>query len=238
MKKTVFTAATALLISGCNAGVSETELKQIKNVGVYSLFSDDMHHIYIGTTVFGNKKNTLNVAEWEIADYSEKRAKDLLKEGSAAKKAGIIKVNNEHIADASALKSSIQHVEPILEAAAEEGYDTAVIITPADYGNEPFLKPGYGIYTRSLLGKADTCAYALFTVDLYNTHSKKAIGGTWGFNSWNDAPCSREDISPDKSADDYGPKEMQRIRDIIKSKINKGLVYALGALRLKDSGAD
>lgn len=212
------------IITGC--AVSKEDLKNIKNVGVYSGLSDEMNYIYVGTTVFTNKAETKNVPEWDITGFSEQQMIKYLKEGNVAKKAGLI-------VDDSASHKKInleKDLSSVLNMARDKGYDTAVILFPTGYEHVPFLKSGYGMSNRTMFGMSKICSYALFVTRVYNTHSQESLGWKDGLGG---EICTPVSIAWKDNVSDYTPQELQSIEKIIKNKIDVAVKLDLKNLNLR-----
>ena len=66
----------ALLTSGCaslgmHSSVDKAAAANMHNIAVYSTFSDQMNHTFVGTTIFSNSSDTLAVPQWKIAEFSQ-----------------------------------------------------------------------------------------------------------------------------------------------------------------------
>jgi hypothetical protein len=213
---------------GMRRPVPNEAAQTIKNIAVYSSFEPAMNHVYIGTTVFSNTKTTRSVPEWQIASYAESETVKALKEMGIGQKVSVLKAEG-----VKRPPRSLEDIKHTFKAAHAAGYDTLIWLDPSGYDNARFMEKGYGLFKRSAFGMGSSCAYALFTVYAVDTANAKDLGWQWGFDSWNEGPCSKADAPWKDNVSDLTPEEMRQVEAIIKEKIAKGVRSAIAKLELK-----
>ncbi len=219
-----------LLLCSCTAlgikrSVSTEDQAKIKNIAVYSGFTEEMNHTFIGITIFGNEEKTLSVPEFGIRDFSENIALSELKKSKPNANIKIVrKANNP--------KKQVEYLDDITEVfklSREAGADTLIWIRPTLYDNAPLMQGGYGLFKRVNLFSDGGCPYSLFSTYVFDTTQERELAWEWGFTDDTPLKC---DIIWKENPKDYTANELENIKILIKSEISKGIKTSLQKLKL------
>jgi len=133
--------ATAAACAGPRGVVFDDQKANMHKLAVASALGNTFQGTYRGLTVFNNKKYEADVSAWKVDEVAVKVAIDSLKREGRFE---VVPVTGSlQGKDASAL----------IAAARAAGADTLVVVVPAEYGNLPYLPPGYGFRHELLGGK-------------------------------------------------------------------------------------
>lgn len=227
MRRFLVLAAAAALLSGCAAldlkrPVPAEELARTHHIGVASTFDDTFNGSSIGLTVFNNDFFTAQVPEWHVGQFATDKAVELLTQhgrfGAAPLdlgSAGLAKLEGP------------EQLALLLAAARKHGDDTLLVIYPGVSDNNPWFKPGYGLFERF----GHRCVYAGYIVNAYSVATGKSLGWEWGGESPCDASSST-DIPFKKQFSDYSPQERELIRKRLEARIGDSMRYALQKMAL------
>jgi hypothetical protein len=230
MIRALIALSTALLLSGCAAlnikrPVAEEDLKATKRVAVVSLMGNTFHGVSIGTTAFNNESFAGSVPEWNMDGYASKAALEMLTSNPRFA-SSLLDRSNLSIEQARADGGKL-----LWQAAERQGFDRVVVVRPGVSDNNPFFRPSYGFFERSLFGNGRRCVYAAYTVDVYDVPSQKPIAWEWGGG----VPCSLgkdNDLTYKKSFADYSQAERAEMRQRLERRFTESLRYSLEKLAL------
>lgn len=184
MKILFLFASVSILISGCAMGpVDEAKKQEINNVGVALLFEDTIPVVYMGTTIFNNKDNRVDISSWKLNEIILGEMESGLKSSGKTFKKLNFDTNKvkESLASGDTgykrmLGTTDEEVnEYIFSTAVSQGASYLFVFHPIKSENHPQPK-GFGLFCRSRFGsKGDWHAYALFHVALWDLKTKSKI---------------------------------------------------------------
>ena len=225
----IFTALFVVaFVSGCTElklSVSKEDADRINNVAVYSSLSNEMNHIYIGTTVFSNKESLVSVPDWKIPTTTAEMAANELKKIGVGKRVDILGGIDRGIeVDASNLNS----------LANKSGYDTLLLIEPDEFvANGFFLNKSYGVYRRSTFGIKHTCPYALMTITVWDTKTQRKLLERNGLDFLR-SPCDYDSDTPwNDNPSGMSADELNKLSYLIKSIYSNKIIKILNDSGLK-----
>lgn len=230
MFRVLVAVTCALALSACTTlnikrPVSEDDLKSIKRLGVVSLLGDSFQGVSVGTTVFNNQSFSSPVPDWQVDAHASTTALDLLKTNTRLSTALLDRTR------LSPEQAQAEGGKLLWQAAEQQGFDRLVVIRPGVSDNNPFFRPSFGLFERSLLGSGRRCVYAAFVVDVYDVASRKPIAWEWGGGM----PCElgKDSDLPFKAPfAAYTDAERADIRRRLQVRLSEALGYSLRKLSL------
>lgn len=192
--------------------------RDLGKVAIASLLGTTCHFIHIGITVFTNAHYTAEVPDWAI----DKDAEDFLTStlGAADYQTGLLDVSAVPASQLYDPKQSPKEKFELLQhLAADQGFDTLIILSPSEWYNDRFIEPGFGIYSRIHTGP-----YASFWLQVRDVKSGKQIWGDFAYPS---------EAFPDKKLSwkaqwtDYSDEEQAAIRSGVERHIQNELLRIL-----------
>jgi hypothetical protein len=229
----IITGLAFFSILGCKTitsrgNLDDTEVAAIRKIAVYSLLGNDMNQTYIGTTVFENKDQTIDVTSWNLDALVTSTLRKDLRTNTAFTKVEVLKgpMDRSQIMAKDGRKI-------MLDQAKAQGFDTLIVLWPNAYANAPGVKAGFGLHRRNALGIKHTFLYILAGLNVYNVSTGELIA--WQFldelgNSpelpglkdppWKDDPST------------YTKEELASMQKTLKEHIVPGLQVTLKSLNL------
>lgn len=221
-----------LSLSGCSTlgRVPNDRLEKIKSIGVVSLLGNTFHGIYVGGTVFENKKYIAQVDDWKIDHYV---SDFMLAELRATRKyqVGVVNLGTASAEDFYLeQRRDLVDIKKLSDKASKQNYDTIVLVSRAHHDSFPFHDDGYGFFKHCGLFNIVCRAYvySLFTVEVVDVKSKTEIAFAWGY------PVSdkEEETAWKKSFNSFSVEEREVLRKDIQEQIAVNVVKALQKLNL------
>jgi hypothetical protein len=216
------------LLSGCAAldlkrPLADDDLSATRRVGVVSALGTTFHGISIGTTVFNNTHFSAQVPEWGVDSLVVTKALAVLQTQRRFEAVAL---------DRSALSDEQLRADQgklLWEAAARQGVDRLVIVSPGVSSNYPHYQPSYGFFERSMFGSGRRCVYAAYTVQVYDVATHQSLAWEWG----GPQPCNIGADNPLPFKDkfeDYSAEEKQQLRSRLEARLDESLRYAMDKL--------
>jgi hypothetical protein len=171
-------AVATLALSGCGLLTATSEDYELANrrVGVASLLGTTFRGASIGTTAFNNVFWEGDVADWSIdasvAEAIAARVREL--RGYDVAPVQLSAEQRKTLLEASTGFSGPEELRKIARA---QGFQRLLLIERATSGNEPFLRGGYGLFQRSLLGNEQRrCVYTAYQAKVISLGIDSMIG--------------------------------------------------------------
>lgn len=238
----LFTVAIFLVGCGIKRPVPVNEIEKIDKVGVVSFMGSRMNMTQVGFTIFQNSHEVVDVKNWKIDNYVEKKMVNLISQNTNFTPVTIGERTKIEFPNWDTIDASIDwkvFYDSILQEAKERDISYILTVLPSGYANAPHVKPGYGLHYHSpLLG---ACPYRQFIVKAYKINDKdeyEELGWQWGFDN---GPCILQvdwlSIKEPPLAwvdlyDGYSECQREWIEDGIKHGFDIGLTYALDKLKI------
>lgn len=212
-------------LCGCGsiikAPVSQEEFAKVKHVGVASAFDNQFYGRHVGFTVFGNEKFTLDISHWDVNKIARTRAVELLRQENPG-----WQVASLEVPPFQTLLTDRDHTW--LASAQQQGFDTVVLLKPANSDNFPFFGPGVGVYSRFKL----TCVYTAYVIAVFDVASRKQIAWEWGATPPCDMGHSDSGVQFKSDPAQYSQVELDRMRELVTEKFARTEPQALKDLHL------
>lgn len=176
-------------VAGCaTAGVERVEqFKPATKIVPLSLMGNNLKIWYVGTTIFQNADREIDVTAWQIDNYIEMMAAQLLQDGGKVTMTPINtdrarKIVGTYVQDLWTNEPLVQGgPESLISLAKEASAEFVLVIGPSLYGDPFFgtIHPitGYGIYQRSFFTKR-AINYLTMKVVLFDAKDGKWVART------------------------------------------------------------
>lgn len=191
----IFLVVLLGLLTGCTTmGVERvSKLQANSKIVTLSLMGGTLAIRHIGTTIFQNEKNDLDVTNWQIDAYSESKAAQLVRGGGRfavidaktdeARKA-VGGLDTDLWTSGATIKGG---AGSIVTFANNAGAEYVLVLGPAQLG-DPFFGTnqafsGYGIYQRSMFWSKKAVNYLTMRIVLFDGKTGEEIARTHGFIS-------------------------------------------------------
>lgn len=220
----------AVLLSACatlTSAISPPGAGNIAKLAVVSALGDHLQGIQVGSTAFGTTHYTQPVTAWKVDEFAAYYAASVLSD--AGLQASTLQLGGLEESDSPwTLSSSL--IKPVALAAAQQGYDTVLLIHKANSGDFPGYPAGYGLYQRRFFGQVQQCVYALYIVSLIDTKTQRETGWEWGGSD----PCAEQSsqFSTQLRFADYTPQDQLRIKTLLEAHLKTGIQDAISKLGL------
>jgi hypothetical protein len=208
--------ATLCLQLPLPAQAAQRPLGKIASV---SMLGTTFHAVHVGLTVFTNAAYTAEVPEWGIDQDTDDFLKATLAPGNDS--VGQLDLGSQSVEQLYEVgRTSSPQYDSLVRMAAEQGFDTLVVVSRAAELNNRFIQPGFGLYVQYKFAYP----YASFAVQVWNVKSGKRISGGFAYIS---------EAFPDKSLGwkaqwtDFSGEERQRIQAGIEMHIHHELLRIL-----------
>jgi hypothetical protein len=231
--KTAIAAGLAMLVAGCatlDRTMDAEDVAGIQRLGVTSALSNMRQHDFVGTLIFENKRQKVDVSDWDVPGFAEATLVKYLDAGPMPGRVGII--------DADGLDKDRFAGSPsaLLAAAKEQGFDAVAVIHPSGYDNYPYVTPGYGVYRKVAFGLGQNCAYQQTVVRILDADTGDRLAWEWGFNSW-DGPCMPLPVEFKENPAGYTDVEQDQIQKSIEAVFDEGLERTVRKLKFGGASA-
>ena len=197
------------------AGAAQRELGKI---AVVSMLGTTFHAVHVGLTVFTNATYTAEVPEWGIDQDTDDFLKATLATGDDS--VGPLDLGSQPV---EALYDSGRLPRPqydtLLHMAAEQGFDTLVVLSRSSAANNKFIEPGFGLYSQF-----KSYPYASFFVLVRGVKSGKRIASDLAYAA---VAYSEKSLIWKEHWADYSAEERQLIQSGIELHIHHELLRIL-----------
>ena len=184
MKNSTYLVSLLLFCAGCaTTPLNEAKRQEVNNVGAAVLFNEELPLAYVGTTIFNNEKNKVNIAGWNLNEIVSNEISSQFKSiNKTYKKINFdkAKVNAAIQSGNTVMKQYLGTTEDelnnyLFETASNQGAEYLFIFKPIKSDNFPHPK-GFGLFCGGAFGaKGDWQAYNLFHVALWDLKTKSKI---------------------------------------------------------------
>jgi hypothetical protein len=210
--------------------LNDEDRGEIKSLAVFSGLGPKMSHSRIGTTIFGNNHEFIDVGAWRLDSFIEAVVLKELKANPNFTTIGLAPLAKPRLEAISEEK-----LGEVIQAAKTAGYDALLVILPSHYENAAKgMEPGYGIQKLSNLFTSRTSVYLLAILRVYRLSDEKSIAWQWAFDSMNGKPSylSSEEFAWRENYNEYSAQEKTEVQRILKRHIEIAIPYSLRALHL------
>jgi hypothetical protein len=192
--------------------------RPLGKIAVVSMLGTTFHAIHVGLTVFTNAAYTAEVPEWGIDQDTDDFLKASLAPGNDS--VGLLDLGTQQVEQLyNSERTPRPQYDALLHMAAEQGFDTLVVLSRAPTANNQFIEPGFGLYSRF-----KSHPYASFYVQVRGVKSGKRIATDLAYSS---VAYSEESVSWKPHWDDYSGEERELLRSGIERHIHDELLRIL-----------
>ena len=224
---------STLTLSGCVSigmkSLDAVDLKKMKSVAVISLIDSPIAYPYIGTTVFQNKEQALDISKWNIKDFIEQSMVKKLRASGYFARVGIL---SKSIPASNLLGKDGAAI--MISAAKAEGYDSVLAIEPMADGTNFPIQTGIRLGVASQFGIKRSNLSLLASVRIYNTGTQELFAWRRAFDNigGNPAATSPDSVPWKASAMELTASDLEQIQKVLKAQIERELNYAMEVLGL------
>ena len=220
------------LIASCSnlkREVSVDDLKKIKRIAIVSSMGDEFTMTFIGSNIFANKTESVQIKDWKIDSEAEKTMIKNLLTSKKYEKVELLKGKFSR----TELQSKEMRL-PLLALAKEQGFDSILILMPTSYDNAKMIRPGYGMQRHHAQESPGPFVYMLASLNLFDVETGKQIAWQWSFNPWDQKPgiYDTAKVPWKEQFKNFKKSEKTLIQKSLKNRIDDGLNYSIAALRL------